>query len=143
MNEDPTLALARQILAAQPFSGVVGAQVEAFGDGRAVLRLPIEDRHRQQYGLVHGGVYAYLADNALTFAAGSALGPSVLTSGFTITYVRGARDGVLLARARVVHHDARHAVCAVEIHVADDLGAERLCCVAQGTVLATAGKAAP
>ena len=136
MTQQLDLDLARRVLAAQPFSTLLGAEVTAFGDGRATLRLRIEERHRQQYGLVHGGVHAYLADNALTFAAGSVLGPSVLTAGVSVNYVAGARTGTLEARARVVHHDRRHAVCVVEIDVVDG-ERSRLCAVAPGTIMAT------
>jgi uncharacterized protein (TIGR00369 family) len=140
MTAESGLPLARSVLDAQPFNAVVGAEITVFDDGVAVLRLPIEDRHRQQYGLVHGGVYAYLADNALTFAAGSVLGASVLTTGFVIDYVHGARDGVLEARARVVHHDRGRAVCQVEIHVLDETGSQALCAVAQGTIVTTGAR---
>lgn len=103
-DPDARLDLARTILAAQPFSRLLGTEITAFGDGHAVLRLAIGDDHRQQFGLVHGGVHAYLADNALTFAAGSVLGPSVLTETVSVTYLRAARNGVLEARAHVTEH---------------------------------------
>ena len=48
------------------------------------------------------GVLAYLADNCLTYAAGSVLG-NVLTSEFKINYIRPARDAQrLVAVATVV-----------------------------------------
>lgn len=131
------LALARGILAAQPFSRHLGAELAAFGDGHAILRLRIAQEHRQQFGLVHGGVYAYLADNALTFAAGSVLGPAVLTESVSVTYVRPARDGVLEARARVTEHTAHRALCAVELVVVDDTGASTPCAEANGAVRVT------
>jgi uncharacterized protein (TIGR00369 family) len=133
----PTVELGNAVLAAQPFNGQVGARVTALARGTAVLEIPIGERHRQQYGVVHGGVLAYAADNALTFAGGSVLGPSVLTAGFTISYLRAARDGVLRARAVVVHSNARQAVCTAELYVVDPGGGETLCAVAQGTVVAT------
>src|SRR5215469_10597186 len=69
------LSLARQVLAAQPFSALLGAEITQFGDGEAELRIAVSDKLRQQHGFVHGGVLSYAADNALTFAGGSALGP--------------------------------------------------------------------
>ena len=79
-----TLELAEKILAAQPFSVLLGARVTAFGDGGATLELDIRPDLQQQNGFLHGGVLGYAADNAITFAGGSALGPEVLTGGFTI-----------------------------------------------------------
>lgn len=139
MTADPgeMLRLGQEILAAQPFSRLLGAEMTAFGQGRAVLRLGIIPAHHQQFGMVHGGVLAYLADNALTFAGASELGPAVLTGGLTITYLRPATEGVLEARARVVETTRRQAVCSVDVVVLTDEGGETVCAVGQGTVIAT------
>ncbi|OLF05257.1 thioesterase [Actinophytocola xinjiangensis] len=134
----PTLELANSVLAAQPFTGQVGARCTVFDRGAATLEIDIRDQHRQQYGVVHGGVLAYAADNVLTFAGGSVLGPSVITAGFTINYLRAARDGVLRAEGVVVHANARQAVCTAQIRVIPPDGGEpTLCAVAQGTIVAT------
>ena len=133
------LELAADVLAAQPFNDLVGAQITDLGDGVATLELTVADRHRQQFGLVHGGVYSYLADNVLTFAAGTVLGRNVVTGGFAINYVKATREGVLRAHARVTHHDRRHAVCNAEIHALRPDGTQTLCAIAQGTVFATRG----
>ena len=133
-----TLEDAREVLAAQPFNGAVGARLVVFEPGEAVLELEIEERHRQQYGVVHGGVYAYLADNSLTFAVGSVLGANVITAGMTVSYLRAARAGMLRAHAMVEHHDKRQAACSVRVSsVPPEGGAEKLCAIAQGTVLVT------
>lgn len=64
----------RRILASQPFSVLLDAELLRLGDGRAELRIPVRAELKQQHGFVHGGVISYAADNALTFAGGSALG---------------------------------------------------------------------
>ncbi|MCF8605611.1 PaaI family thioesterase [Gordonia sp. HY442] len=130
--------LASQVLQAQPFSELLGARLISFDADRAVLEVPVDDRLRQQYGLVHGGVLAYLADNSITFAGALGLGPSVLTSGFTIDYVSGAREGsVLRSTAELVNSSRRKATARCRIEIVDDAGETKLCAVAQGTVLAT------
>lgn len=139
MNVDMT-DLASEVLAAQPFNHQVGAHISACGEGEAVLEVDVADLHRQQYGLVHGGVLAYLADNSITFAAGSVLGASVVTSEFSINYLRGSRNGRLRAHAKVVHHTSTLAVARVEISCETDEDT-RLCAVAQGTVVATSATA--
>ncbi|MER8046622.1 PaaI family thioesterase [Streptomyces sp. NPDC094032] len=136
---DFDLDMARKVLDAQPFSRFLGARITAFGDGAATLELDIRDELRQQNGFVHGGVLSYAADNALTFAAGAALGPAVLTAGFSIQYVRPARGTLLRARASVVHAGRRQAVVRCDLLTVDGDGDETLCAVAQGTVLATEG----
>lgn len=113
------LVLAEQILAAQPFSVLLGTRITRFGGGVARLELPIRPELRQQHGYVHGGVLSYLADNALTFAAGTALGVKVLTAGFNLEYVRPATGILLVAEAEVVTVTARHAVVHCVIRTVD------------------------
>jgi hypothetical protein len=81
------LAFAQRILASQPFSVLLGAQVTAFEQGQAELTVPITQSLTQQFGFVHGGVISYAADNALAFAGGSMLGPEVVTSEYKINYI--------------------------------------------------------
>ncbi|WP_350280160.1 PaaI family thioesterase [Kribbella sp. HUAS MG21] len=131
---DLTLELAQKLLAAQPFSVLVGARVTAFGDGGATLELDIRAELLQQNGFLHGGVLGYAADNALTFAGGAALGSEVLTGGFTINYLRPAQGDVLRAVAKVVHAGGRTATCTCELRTVS-AGSETLCAVAQGTVI--------
>ncbi|MFL6623428.1 MAG: PaaI family thioesterase [Sulfurifustis sp.] len=127
------IEIARQALAAQPFSTLLGVEVTEFGNGRAELRIPIRDQLKQQHGFVHGGVISYAADNALTFAGGSAIGTSVVTSEFKINYLRPAIGATIIARATVVYAGKNLAVCRCDVFVVDDAG-ERLCAVAQGTI---------
>ncbi|GAA2980291.1 MULTISPECIES: PaaI family thioesterase [Streptomyces] len=130
-----SLQAAQQVLDSQPFSSLVGARLTGFGDGAATLEVGVRDELRQQNGFLHGGVLAYAADNALTFAAGATLGAAVLTGGFSIQYIRPATGRTLSARAVVVHTGRRQAVARCDLYTVDDEGTETLCAVAQGTVL--------
>ncbi|MGW5273851.1 PaaI family thioesterase [Streptomyces sp. NPDC004044] len=129
------LQMAQKVLDSQPFSRLVGARITAFGDGSATLEVDIRPELQQQNGFVHGGVLSYAADNSITFAAGTTLGPAVLTGGFSIQYIRPATGRTLIARATVVHTGRRQAVVRCDLLAAADDGAETLCAVAQGTVL--------
>ncbi|MFF9400526.1 MULTISPECIES: PaaI family thioesterase [unclassified Streptomyces] len=129
------LSMARKVLESQPFSGLVGARITAFGAGAATLEVDMSQELRQQNGFLHGGVLAYAADNSITFAAGTTLGPAVLTGGFSIQYVRPATGRTLVARAEVVHTGRRQAVVRCDLLAVGEDGAETLCAVAQGTVL--------
>ena len=130
-----TFELAEKVLAAQPFSVLLGTRLTAFGGSAATLELTIRDDLRQQNGFLHGGVLSYAADNAITFAGGSALGPDVLTGGFTISYLRPAQGVLLRAEARVVHAGSRQAACTCELVTLDENGDGTLCAIAQGTVV--------
>ncbi|MEU7583786.1 PaaI family thioesterase [Streptomyces sp. NPDC041068] len=129
--------MAQKVLDAQPFSRLVRARITRFGEGAATLEIGIREELQQQNGFLHGGVLAYAADNSITFAAGTTLGPAVLTSGFSIQYVRPATGAKLVARAVVAHTGRRQAVVRCELSTVGDDGTETLCAVAQGAVLAT------
>ncbi|MBF6296094.1 PaaI family thioesterase [Nocardia amamiensis] len=124
---------ARKVLDAQPFAALVGTEITAFGDGAATLVIRIRPELGQQFGFVHGGVLSYAADNALTFAAGTVLGPNVLTGGFTITYLRPAAGTRLRAEATVTGSTRRQAVVHCEIYAEGPDREPVLCAVAQGT----------
>jgi uncharacterized protein (TIGR00369 family) len=124
----------RQALAAQPFSRLLGAELLEFTPATAVLRVSIRPELKQQHGFVHGGVVSYLADNALTYAGGGALGTAVVTSEFKINYVRPALGDALIARASVVHAARTQAVCRCDVFACAD-GDEKLCATAQGTIV--------
>lgn len=133
---DVTEAIARQAIEAQPFSTLIGARLERFDATGAALSLPIRDELRQQLGYVHGGVIAYAADNTLTLAGAVALGADVLTAGFTIDYLRPAREGVLLAEAVVIDSTDRKASCRCEVFEVSPDGERTLCATATGTIVA-------
>ncbi|HMA86019.1 MAG TPA: PaaI family thioesterase [Desulfosalsimonadaceae bacterium] len=130
---DDLLKLGKEILAAQPFSRHVGAELTQFSEGRAELTIPMAHHLEQQNGFVHGGVISYAADNVLTFAGGSALGPKVLTSEYKINYLKPAVGSHIIARATVISSSKNQAVCRCEIFAVND-GKESLCAAAQGTI---------
>jgi uncharacterized protein (TIGR00369 family) len=127
------LAWGRRILASQPFSVLLGAELLSFQEGSVELKVPLRPELQQQHGFVHGGVISYAADNALTYAGGSALGPSVVTSEFKINYVRPAMGEYIVARATVIHAGKNQAVCRCDVYVSSNHN-ESLCATAQGTI---------
>jgi uncharacterized protein (TIGR00369 family) len=123
----------RAILATQPFSTLLGAELTRFDTEGTELRVPIRDAIRQQHGFVHGGVISYAADNALTYAGGAVLGTAVVTSEYKINYVRPAVGQELVARAVAVYAGKTQAVCRCDIYMINE-GKEILCAIAQGTI---------
>jgi uncharacterized protein (TIGR00369 family) len=129
------LAMGQEVLASQPFSVLIGAELHALARGQCELHVPVSNQIRQQHGFVHGGVVSYAADNALTFAGGTALGVPVVTSEFKINYLRPALGERLIARAHAVYIGKSQAVCRCDVFFVKD-GKEMLCAAAQGTIAA-------
>lgn len=125
---------ARHALDDQPFSRLLGTKLTAFAAGRAELTLPLTSDFEQQHGFVHGGVISALADEGISFAAGSVLGASVLTAEYKVNFLRPAQGLQLIARGRVISHSQRKAVCSCEVWSVTEAG-ETLCAVAMGTVV--------
>jgi uncharacterized protein (TIGR00369 family) len=130
---DDMLTMGRQVLALQPFSVLLGAELTGFSEGSAELKVPIREELKQQHGFLHGGVISYAADNALTYVGGSVLGPAVVTSEFKINYMRPATGDFIIARATVIHAGKNQAVCRCDIYAVTGT-AENLCATAQGTI---------
>lgn len=135
VSPEAFLAMGREVLASQPFSQLIGAELAALSPGHCELQVPITESVKQQFGFVHGGVLSYAADNALTYAGGTALRVPVVTSEFKINYLRPAIGERLIARAEAVHTGKSQAVCRCDVFVVKD-GEEKLCAVAQGTIAA-------
>jgi uncharacterized protein (TIGR00369 family) len=133
------LEIGRGVLASQPFSVLIGAELAQLSPGQCELHVPVTDSIRQQHGFVHGGVVSYAADNALTYAGGTAMGVPVVTSEFKINYVRPAVGERLIARAHTVHVGKTQTVCRCDVFVVLD-GQEKMCAVAQGTIAALPAK---
>lgn len=137
ISPEAFLAMGRAVLASQAFSVLIGAELHSLAPGQCELHVPVNDQLCQQHGFVHGGVVSYAADNALTYAGGTALGVPVVTSEFKINYLRPALGERLIARAHAVHSGRSQAVCRCDVFVVKD-GKEKLCAVAQGTIVALA-----
>ena len=134
VSPEAFLAMGRDILAQQPFSVLLGAELAALSPGQVDLQLALRPEHLQQHGFAHGGVVSYLADNALTYAGGTAMQVPVVTSEFKINYVRPAVGERLIARANADAVSKTQAVCRCEVFAVKD-GVEKLCALAQGTIV--------
>lgn len=131
MNQ--VLEMGRKVLEQQAFSQLLGAELLVFEAGRAELALTLRPEHMNQHGAAHGGVLAYLADNALTYAGGSVLGTACVTLEMKINYLKPGKGERLVARSRVAGSGKQQAVCQCDVFAIAE-GAETLCAVAQGTI---------
>jgi len=89
-----------------PVATLIGFEAVSVEKGAAVFRLQTRrDKHANPMGTVHGGILCDVADAAMGMACASLLddGESFTTLELKINYLRPVLDGLLEARARVVH----------------------------------------
>jgi 1,4-dihydroxy-2-naphthoyl-CoA hydrolase len=87
------------------FAELIGVEWIDLDPEGAKARIEIDDRHRQPYGIVHGGVYATLAESlcsAATFQAVRGNDEVALGMANSTTFLRPIGEGHVnaLARAR-------------------------------------------
>lgn len=103
------------------FDALIGTTVDQASAERVVLRLSVSDRHLQPAGLVHGGVYASLAETAASIGASlSAMtrDPATVAVGVEnhTSFLRRAGCGVeLVVTATPAHAGRRTQVWEVRI----------------------------
>ena len=102
-----------------PFIEHLGIQFFRLGAGGVEVRLPVTPELLNSAAMVHGGVYATLADCALAAAIHGQVPPGQMVVTLDLSYLRAARAGVLRATARAVHVGRRTAVAEGEIWVDD------------------------
>ena len=106
-----------------PVAQLVGMRLVHVGDGEAAWELDVDlARHANPMGTVHGGILCDVADAAMGVAYASLLGEgeSFTTLELKINYLKPVRDGVVVARGRVVK--AGRTIGLVECDVEDANG---------------------
>jgi uncharacterized protein (TIGR00369 family) len=100
----PDLADLRKAFRDAPFIAELGLQLESIGPGECVTVLELQPRHLQQYGFIHAGVLATVADHTAGAAAFTlaADGCRVVTAEFKLSILRAATGGRLLCRATML-----------------------------------------
>src|SRR5581483_9119560 len=80
---------------------LLGIEILEASAERVVMRVAVDWKVHQPYGLLHGGVSALLAESAASFGAALAAGPgrSVVGTEINASHLRGLRDGHLSAVA--------------------------------------------
>lgn len=140
-TRDDLLQLGRRILAEQPFSVQLGAELTAFEPGRAELRLTVRPDHLQQHGFVHGGVVGMIADSAAGYAAMTMVpaAASVLTVEYKMNLMAPADGDHLVAHGRVIRAGRTLIVTQGEVFAVKD-GQETQCALMQQTIMVMHGK---
>lgn len=125
--------LARMLPLEATLDGALGFKILSSDEERALGLLPVEDRVRQPFGIVHGGAYAAAAESlcsATTAVAVAAEGMVAMGQTNTTTFLRPVTQGSVHAEARRRHRGRTSWVWDVDF--TDDDG--RLCAVSRITL---------
>jgi 1,4-dihydroxy-2-naphthoyl-CoA hydrolase len=115
------------------FAEEVGVEWIDLDPDNARARIRIEPRHLQPFGIVHGGVYASLAESlcsAATYGAVRDDGLVAMGQSNDTTFLRPISDGYANATARSRHRGRTTWVW--DVDVTDDEG--RLCALSRMTI---------
>ncbi len=130
----------REVVKIQPFTLWAGLEVVRVEWGFVETRMALRKEDMvQHHGFLHGGLIAFMADNACAYAAATTVG-DVLTAQFSVNYLSPGIGEAFIARGSVVKPGKRQVVTRADILAVRD-GAEKLVAVASAVIL-PAGAAA-
>lgn len=115
------------------FDALVGLEYTEFSDGLVTAQVQVRDELKQLAGLVHGGVYASMAESLASIGTHLAvMSDGKVASGLSnqTSFLRPITDGTIHASARARHRGRTTWVWEVEFE--DDQG--RLCVLTRMTV---------
>ncbi|HDR72533.1 MAG TPA: PaaI family thioesterase [Methanoculleus sp.] len=104
---------------ANPFFGLMGIDVRAYGDGCAELSMQVRTDMLNGDGWLQGGVFAALCDEAMALALCTVLDEreSIATISESTSFLRGVREGTIVARGRVIRKGRRVAFTEGEVRM--------------------------
>lgn len=117
-----------RIASRSKFDAHIGTEWLALGGDEARARIAVREHHEQPFGLVHGGVFATLAESlcsAATYSAVGGEGIAVVGQSNQATFLHPISEGHVNAVGRPIHRGRTSWIWDVDI--TDDDG--RLCSV--------------
>ena len=129
MSLDPVIPFERT------FDSLYGLEVdrETFSDEEVRATVPVRDEVKQPMGLVHGGLYASIAESLASMATALAVAPEgkqAMGLSNATSFMRPITEGTVHATARRIHRGRTTWVWDVEI--TDDAG--RRCAMTRMTI---------
>src|SRR5690242_16279007 len=111
----PIETLIRENVGRQGFMRLVGAELGAMSRGTCTIAVDRRSELLQQHGFFHGGVTAFLVDNATTIAAATSRGQGALTAEYKLNLLSPATGERMICRARVIKPGRQVAVVAADV----------------------------
>lgn len=114
--ENPYPAL--RAMEAVPLFRDLGYRFTDAGEGWAEITFAASARSENLYGIVHGGVWLFLADSAMGGALGTVCDPDerVITTQADFRWLRPLSGATIRARARVLRRGRTISHCAVDLY---------------------------
>ena len=115
------------------FDALYGLEFIEVTPERASARVAVRDELKQPYGLVHGGVYAAIAESLTSWATGMAVaetGNAAMGLSNQTSFLRPVTEGAIHASA--VRRHAGATTWVWEVEMSDDSG--RLCALTRMTI---------
>jgi uncharacterized protein (TIGR00369 family) len=115
------------------FDRLYGLELDSVTDTEVLAHVPVRDEIKQGMGLVHGGVYASIAESLASIATTLAVienGEMATGLSNQTSFLRPITQGTIHARAERIHRGRTTWVW--EVRFSDD--AERLCAVTRMTI---------
>ncbi len=104
---------------ANPFFCLAGIEVVHIEEGRAILKMTIRSDMHNGVGWLQGGLLVALADEAMALALYPMLEKTegIATISESTSFIKGVRDGIIVAEARVLRKGRRVAFCEGEVRI--------------------------
>lgn len=95
--------------AANPFFCLMGIDVVSADEGTAVLKMVVRPDMHNGVGWLQGGMVVALADEAMALALYTLLAPGegIATISESTSFIRGVKEGTLIAEANVIRKGRR------------------------------------
>jgi 1,4-dihydroxy-2-naphthoyl-CoA hydrolase len=113
--------------------GSLGIEITELNKGKVVATMPVDDRTRQPFGLLHGGASVALAETVASVGAFELVDKEnevVVGLEINANHIKAKRDGVVTAVGTVLHQGKTTMVW--DIKITDE--EENLVCISRCTI---------
>jgi 1,4-dihydroxy-2-naphthoyl-CoA hydrolase len=113
--------------------GSLGIEITELQKGRVVATMPVDDRTRQPFGLLHGGASVALAETVASVGAFELVDKEnevVVGLEINANHIRAKKDGLVTAVGTVLHQGKTTMVW--DIKITDE--EEKLVCISRCTI---------
>lgn len=111
----------------------LGIDIVEIEKGRVVATMPVDERTRQPFGLLHGGASVALAETVASIGAYELVDKeteAVVGLEINANHIRAKREGIVTATGTVLHHGRRTMVWEIKITDEED----KLICISRCTI---------